>query len=313
MKFKVFSLVVFLVLAGVASWVAVNQFWTPARSFSSEEQMDAREVAQAIRSLHRDMGPVRTGDWLASHKEAGQTFKQYLQCNPNVLEEKRNKLYIQPIGEFNENQLRIVNLTSEFMALYFDCEVKILETKSTNHFPAKAKRLHSAGMRQLLTTYILYDVLQPSLPDDAFAMIAFTSDDLYPQESWNFVFGQASLRGRVGVWSIYRNGDPETEFTTCLDRTLKTATHETGHMFSIQHCIAYRCNMNGSNNRSESDRHPLFLCPECLPKILVATKSNPHQRFEKLASFCEKNKLEEAAIYYRNAAEKVAELTSENR
>ena len=44
---------------------------------------------------------------------------------------------------------------------------------------------------------------------------------------------------------------------------LITATHETGHMFSMLHCTAYECCMCGSNHREESDRRPVYLCPEC--------------------------------------------------
>jgi archaemetzincin len=31
-------------------------------------------------------------------------------------------------------------------------------------------------------------------------------EDLYPEPSWNFVFGQASLNERVGVYSFARYG-----------------------------------------------------------------------------------------------------------
>ncbi len=59
----------------------------------------------------------------------------------------------------------------------------------------------------------------------------------------------------MGVWSIYRNGDPrqgDDAFRLCLRRTIKTATHETGHMFSMYHCTLFECNMCGSNHRVEN-------------------------------------------------------------
>ena len=99
--------------------------------------------------------------------------------------------------------------------------------------PTKTRRRDD---EQILTTYVLDNVLLPDLPDDAAAMIAFTASDLWPGEGWNFVYGQASTSDRVGVWSINRNGDPdagEAEFRLCLLRAMKTATHETGHMFSL--------------------------------------------------------------------------------
>jgi archaemetzincin len=65
----------------------------------------------------------------------------------------------------------------------------------------------------VLSTYILREVLEPERPADALAYLALTASDLWPRKGWNFVFGQANLRKRVGVWSLYRNGDPETYFS----------------------------------------------------------------------------------------------------
>ncbi len=202
---------------------------------------------------------------------------------------------------------KIIDLSAEFLGLYFGCQVKTLDTVTLDEvIPATARRVHPTwGVRQIQSLYVLDEVLPPRLPDDAVALIAFTSSDLYPDENWNFVFGQASLRQRVGVWSIYRNGDPETEFQLCLKRTLRTATHETGHMFSIAHCTAYECNMCGSNNRAESDRRPLYLCPECVAKVWFATGCEPVERFRQLAEFCRQNELPEEADFYAQSVEAV--------
>lgn len=92
----------------------------------------------------------------------------------------------------------------------------------------------------------------PDRPDDALAYLALTASDLWPGDGWNFVFGQANLRQRVGVWFIYRNGDPaqgEHAFRLCLRRTLAMATHEAGHVLTMKHCIAFACLMHGSNHR----------------------------------------------------------------
>lgn len=289
--------------SGYATYSMQNEFRL------APDAKDKAAVGEAVKELHSKMAPVKSGDWLASHHEEGQTFAQYVRSKPVKLTRQRSKLYVQPIGKFEGKKRDVVNLAAEFMGIYFGCEVVINDEIAADTFPDKAKRVHpSWGDKQLLTTHILQQVLRPKLPRDAFAVIAFTEDDLWPGEGWNFVFGQASFRERVGVWSIYRNGDPEEDFPLCLERTIKTATHETGHMFSIEHCIAYRCNMNGSNNRDESDRHPLYLCPECLPKILHATNVKAADRFKKLAEFCKKQKLTEAAEYYEAAFAKVKDL-----
>ena len=252
--------------------------------------------------LHSKLPKPGPRDWLAQHREPGQTFKEYLACQPVRPVGKRNVIYVQPLGDFTKTQHRIVELTARFMGLYFNTKVTIRKDLPLSVIPAKARRTHpSWGDKQILTTYVLDDVLYPRLPKDAAAYIAFTASDLWPGRGWNFVFGQASLRRRVGVWSIYRNGDPDADtksFRLCLLRTMKTATHETGHMFSMYHCIAYKCNMCGSNHRAESDRRPIALCPQCLAKVCWACRADPVQRYGKLYLFCTANGLKGEAAFY---------------
>jgi archaemetzincin len=252
------------------------------------------------------MGTPQWGDWLTRHEESGQTFAQYLQSQPVTPTGKRTVIYVQPLGEFSDEQREIVELSAEYLGIYMNRPVKILEDLPLSVIPASARRVHPEWLvKQIRSSYVLSEVLKPRLPDDAAAYIAFTASDLWPRKGWNFVYGQASLRDRVGVWSIYRNGDASVDdkaFRLCLRRTLKTATHETGHMFSIRHCIAYQCNMCGSNHRQESDRHPLYLCPQCHAKICWATGADPIKRYRRLAQFCAEHQLEGERVYFEKAA-----------
>ena len=263
---------------------------------------DLQAVVEKLRPLHRKLGKPKPGDWLARFKEPGQTYQQYLACRPVTPRGKRNRIYVQPLGEFSKTQRKIVDLSADFMGRYFNVEVEVRKDLPLSVIPTRARRVHpSWGMKQVLSTYVLDDVLKPRLPKDAAAYIAFTASDLWPGEGWNFVFGQASLRERVGVWSIYRNGDPDqgaAAFRLCLLRTLKTATHETGHMFSMRHCTAYECNMCGSNNRPESDRRPLALCAECVAKVCWAGSVEPVPRYRKLSAFCTAQGLKTEAAFY---------------
>lgn len=265
-------------------------------------------ISKSIRKLKplaEKIPPAQAGEWLATHEERGQTYAQYVRSRPNVLTRERNVLYVQPIGEFSETQQRLVTLTAEYLTIYFNCDVKVLDTKSEQTIPAAAQRNHPEwGDHQLLTSHILEKILAPELPRDAFATIAFTTSDLWPGDGWNFVFGYASFRDRVGVWSLSRFGDPDEgneSFRKCLLRTIKVATHETGHMFSMPHCTAYRCNMQGSNSLVESDRQPLALCPECHAKILLACGVDPVVRYGELIAFCEREKLVEPLEFFRAA------------
>jgi archaemetzincin len=195
-----------------------------------------------------------------------------------------------------------VKLTADFMAAWFGLPVKTRETISLSVIPKSARRIHPQwGDKQILTGYVLEEVLLPVIPDDAIGYLALTASDLWPGEGWNFVFGQASLSERVGVWSIYRKGNADgtkTEFAVVLRRTLQTATHEMGHMMGMLHCKEYMCDMNGSNSLPESDRRPLVMCPECLKKLLWATKADPVERFESLGEFCDEHSLEQERDFF---------------
>lgn len=261
-----------------------------------------QEQIKLLRPLQAKLPKLGPGDWLTQHKEPGQTFVQYLRCRPVRPVGKRKIIYIQPLGEFTKTQDKIVKQTAEFMGAFFNVKVKVSKALPLKIIPAKARRTHPTwGDKQILSTYVLDKVLKPRLPKDAAAYLALTASDLWPGKGWNFVYGQASLRERVGVWSIYRNGDPDKSkeaYMLCLRRTVKTATHETGHMFSILHCTAHHCNMCGSNNRDESDSQPMWLCAQCQAKLCWASKIMPVERYKKLAAVCKTLGLVEERKFY---------------
>jgi archaemetzincin len=267
------------------------------------------EVEERLRPLAAPLAEPEVGDWLAEHPEPGQTFAEYLAADPVRRGPDRSTLYLCLLGDFTAPQERILERTREFLGLFFDVPVQVRRRVPLADVPVRARRTHPAwGDHQVLSTYVLRRLLRPDRPDDALAYLALTASDLWPGRGWNFVFGQANLRQRVGVWSIYRNGDPGASaaaFGLCLRRTLATATHETGHVLTMAHCTAFDCLLNGSNHQEERDRRPLHLCPVCLRKLLWNLQAEPVPYLRRLEAFCRANGLEEAAWYAR-AAEALA-------
>jgi archaemetzincin len=248
----------------------------------------AEQMAK-LRPLAKKFARPKPGEWAYHHKEPGQTFEQYVSSGPPVPTEKRKRIYLQPLGRFTDKQRQIVDLAAEFLRIYFGLEVKVRNTLPLSLVPGGARRIHpELGNMQINTEHILKEILLPRVPSDACAVIALTTVDLYPSEEWNFVFGSASLQHRVGVWSLYRHGDPEggkRQYALVVLRTFKTAAHEIGHMLSILHCRAFECNMCGSNSSAERDARPIALCPECLGKLCWATGSDPGERYRNLGRF----------------------------
>jgi archaemetzincin len=304
MRIRLILLGSLLTIAGLLGWKVYGDRRTPIDPRDLEA---LAEIESRLASIATRLEPPRPGEWLDRHKESGQTFREYLEARPVRRSPQLNTIYICLVGDFTPSQRRVLDLTLEYMRIYFNVPVKMLNTVDVDKLPASARREHPTwGDRQVLTSHILYDVLKPNRSDDALAYLAFTANDLWPGEGWNFVFGQASLSERVGVWSMYRNGDPapnDAAFRLCLRRTIGTAAHETGHILTMQHCIAYECNMNGSNHQAESDRKPLYPCPVCLRKLCWNLQVEPTRHLTRLAEFCEKHELKADARWYRQAAE----------
>ena len=262
-----------------------------------------KAAREKLRPLHVRPGKPKSGEWRAEHpEERGQTFEQYVASRPTVPDGGRRVVYVQPLGDFKKTDQRIVELASEYLALHFQLETKILSGVPLSAVPASARRKHPQwGDAQVLTTHVLEKMLAPKLPADAAALIAFTPSDLWPGMGWNFVFGQADLRARVGVWSLYRNGNADASpeaFKLALLRALRIAVHETGHMFSLEHCTAYKCVQAGVNSLEEADQSPLWLCPECEIKVAWATRSEPVDRMRAMRDFSKVQGLAREADFF---------------
>lgn len=291
------------ILLGAAS---LGTLWAAAKAEPARGNANVaanRQRANKLTPLYKTLGKPAPGDWLAQHPEHGQTFDEYRSSNPNRPSRQHTAMYIQPIGDFTPVQEKILADTSDFLGKFYSVPVKKLPAVTLADIPDKAKRVHPTwGDKQLLTTYILNDLLKPQRPQDAVAVLALTASDLWPGENWNFVFGQANLTERVGVWSLYRNGDPEDgddAYALCLRRTLKTAVHETGHMLGMAHCTAFACGMNGSNSRAESDHQPLWFCPQCEQKVWWSCGGDPVQRLRTLGDYAAEHKLGDEAEFCR--------------
>jgi archaemetzincin len=239
-----------------------------------------------ILPLARHLGLQYPGDWLAEHHEAGQTYRQYRAANRQRVVDSYKSIRIVPIGPLTPPQRKVLDVTVDFMRPFFGLPLVVDPAVKLETIPADAQRLvYDIGPQQLLTSYLMSHPLKSRRqPHDA-AVLGITAVDLWPGPGWNFVFGQASLSERVGVWSMARNGDPnlnESERQLCKLRTVKTATHETAHMFGMTHCIAWRCGMNGANSAEEHDRQPLEFCPECQAKLWWTLGMDPLRRSREL-------------------------------
>lgn len=262
--------------------------------FCSCSKQKQNEYFDQIEKNDIELAKPVEGDWLFSHKEKGQTFEQYQKSKHIVPTEDSNIIYIRPIGSFNSLQNKQIDLLREYLEIYFQLKTKTLETISNDIIPDSARRIGYEDNEQFLAGYILDSVLKKEKPLNRIALMGLTEVDLFPKPEWNFVFGLASYRDKVGVSSIYRLQDGKLtseNFDLCLSRLLKISSHEIGHMFGLHHCINASCVMNGTNSMYETDKNPIRLCSVCQRKLNSCIKYDNKKRLIDLEKYFKKNDL----------------------
>lgn len=234
------------------------------------------------------------GEWRYDRNEKFQTFEDFQKMEKIKPEAGKNTIYLQPIGDFNDLQKEEIELTKEYLKIYFQLETKVLPALSNTIFPKSVRRIFKDGQEQILAGYVLDSILIKRKPKDAVAFMGITERDLFPKPEWNYVFGIASYQDGVGVTSMYRFADgnlTELNFNKSLERFMKISSHEIGHMFGISHCLNANCVMNGTNHLPETDSHFARACSLCQQKLNLSIKYDNKKRLLELKNFFEKQHL----------------------
>ncbi len=255
-------------------------------------EVDRDPPAYYAPDLFKPMPPPKPGDWMAAHPEPRQSFAQYVRSRPVRPTQGRHTLVVSQVGPMSAEEKQRLGILREFLGLFYSLPVREGPALTLKNVTSRDRTILGQRVTQYLTGDILRKVLAPALPRDAVCLQGITREDLYPEPSWNYVFGQASLRRRVGIYSLVRfqpefwgQAKSEANRRLALLRSLKTLVHETGHMFGLHHCQRYPCVMNGSNSLAESDGRPIHLCPVCLKKLRWNLGFDVVKRYEALRAF----------------------------
>lgn len=290
-----------LLVAGVRWWQAnqeiedtILQFRTPSLEQRLAAIGNIRQLAPDLQKAFTpgtDFVPMPLPgprDWLKKHPEGGQTFKDFLLSEPNRLDDQRRLIYLQPIGDFDTEFAPSLEKLREFLEAYITLETKLRPPLiiAADHITTRVRE--GTDRPQWLASDIL-KILEPQLPPDAYCLLGVTLKDLFSNTTESYVFGQASIKNRTGIFSFarfdpafYDDPRPTDVETLILRRSCHTLAHETCHVFGMQHCIFYSCPVNGSNNLAESDSRPMQLCPVCLRKLHAIVGFDPNERDRRL-------------------------------
>jgi archaemetzincin len=220
------------------------------------------------------LGPPKPGEWRSRFREEPQSFEQYVAGPVNRACAHRTTFYIQPLGGAATRYREMLERMRVHSEAYFGVPVKVLGAAPMFEETLARERSQYNASR-------IIDLMSAQVPKDALVFIGITEKDLY-SPGLNFVFGEASLQRRCGVYSLCRYETAELPLFT--RRSLKLISHESGHILSIEHCVTHACVMQGANSLEEDDRHPLQLCPIDLRKLLWNTGADRDGRYRKLAA-----------------------------
>ncbi|XP_053385165.1 archaemetzincin-2-like isoform X1 [Mercenaria mercenaria] len=231
-------------------------------------------------------------------------------CSFSCFQPEKRTIYIQPVDNFPnfiadcEMHMKSFGSSFDFFALlktfteiYFDgLSVNLLPNifLMQSKWNIKSRLHHKTGQKQYFVRDF-YETLQKVMPSDGFCIMGISWTDLYPTEDLNFVLGEANFMTNSGIFCFGRyepkafNPDTHKDITELdgkiLWRILKVLSHETCHLFGLQHCWYFQCAMNESTSMLEAASQPLFLCPVCLRKLQYSCGFDVLSRYKKMLPF----------------------------
>lgn len=247
-------------------------------------------TATQLADLYDTLSTPQPGEWLYEQQEFGQSLGEFRDETPIDSSNADATFYILPIDIMHEEEFSLIADVATYLTTIFGYEVTVMPSMTAQLFPP-----HYFRDEQLNSQLLLDEIIRPLLEQDALGLMGITQRDIYPGDGWNFVFGQANTKEKIGITSFARYGDYDTDSARqlVLNRLIKTTTHEFLHMLGLQHCIQYACVLNGSNSLEESDKKPSIICPECLAKLDIIFPAFTEKYFPASLQFYQKYQFNE--------------------
>lgn len=178
---------------------------------------------------------------------------------------------MQKLSTFNASRIIDYPLSYKHKLIY-------MSTANTQHLDFKYIYIFSITYHLFIEGNIAERKPQPSLPIlrhlfwnysilAALVLILLCAATL-PYPGLNFVFGLANELNLLAVVSTARfTAGSQASRETTVDRAVKTALHEAGHLLGLQHCNDQRCVMVLSFALSDTDFKRKDFCETCKKKM----------------------------------------------
>lgn len=183
-----------------------------------------------------DLPPAGPDDWLgrgqAGEKDRpGQPLKRFLQPGPhrNFPTRVSKIVYLLPLG--GVDGAPAARTLRALLERWLGLEVKSMKPLPAKALSGLARDEDGAGYGPQIETQSAHTVVHAAKPKDAFAVIAYTMEDICDSsKGFGFLFGQADLDRSVGLFSFARYSDGvSTAPPRFLRRCGMVLCHEVGH------------------------------------------------------------------------------------
>lgn len=165
-------------------------------------------------------------------------------------------IVLQPVGEIGPGLLETLR---QGLCSAIGCAV------SVNPPVPVPQQAYDAARDQYLADTLIEE-LYPLRKKGSY-LLGVTAVNLYTQGK-NFVFGEASPMMETAVISLCLLGGPGVDDELLLERTIKEAVHEVGHLMGMDHCANGHCVMHFSGSLIDTDVKNNHFCPDCKPRLL---------------------------------------------
>jgi archaemetzincin len=170
------------------------------------------------------------------------------------------EIELQPFGQIDSE---ILNGLKEGLQGIFGCPVVV-----NKPIPLPEEALDQSRNQYLSDSLI--EILNTS--EGMQYLLGITEANLYTH-GFNYVFGQAEHRGRAAIISLSllkpENYGQPSDNKLLLERALKEAVHETGHVLGMGHCEDGKCVMHFSNSLIDTDVKGPYFCSHCRPALMI--------------------------------------------
>jgi archaemetzincin len=268
-----------LILAAVAVWAGVMYSFVvkPVQKASQAEActgcpVPGRTPAPEEEQGYEKLGAPKPGEWRSRFREAPQSFEQYIAGPVNWTvrtgRPSTSSRWARRAIRYRE-MLERMRVHSE---AFFGVRAKVLDEA-----PMFEQTFHAE--RGQYDSSHLIDLLSKQVPPDALVFIGITDKDL-STPGLNFVFGEASLQRRCGVYSLTRYETGGLPLFT--RRSLELVAHESGHILSIEHCVTYCCVMQGANSLEDPTATRCISARSISAKVLWNTGADRDDAYRRL-------------------------------